>query len=117
MLHHSPLAFCFNLIVFYIFLCCFLFILIYNRGCSAQYAGVLDSPWSNVVDAIDNLVTTHIRSDTGIVTVIKQLDSKLSETIMRAMENGPELETKVSFHSVIHLQMFETKNIQKQFTN
>ncbi|XP_065358934.1 division abnormally delayed protein [Calliphora vicina] len=65
------------------------------RGCSAQYAGVLDSPWSNVVDAIDNLVTTHIRSDTGIVTVIKQLDSKLSETIMRAMENGPELETKV----------------------
>ncbi|KAM7357577.1 division abnormally delayed protein [Cochliomyia hominivorax] len=65
------------------------------RGCSAQYAGVLDSPWSNVVDAIDNLVTNHIRSDTGIVTVIKQLDSKLSETIMRAMENGPELEKKV----------------------
>lgn len=69
---------------------------IYHRGCSAQYAGVLDSPWSNVVDAIDNLVTNHIRHDTGIVTVIKQLDNKLSETIMRAMENGPELEKKVS---------------------
>lgn len=70
-------------------------ILFSHRGCSAQYAGVLDSPWSNVVDDIDNLVTTHIRPDTGIVTVIKQLDSKLSETIMRAMENGPELEKKV----------------------
>ncbi|XP_037933748.1 division abnormally delayed protein [Teleopsis dalmanni] len=65
------------------------------RGCSAQYAGVLDSPWSNVVDAIDNLVTTHIRSDNGIVTTIKHLDGKLSEAIMRAMENGPELEKKV----------------------
>ncbi|XP_017488952.1 PREDICTED: LOW QUALITY PROTEIN: division abnormally delayed protein-like, partial [Rhagoletis zephyria] len=65
------------------------------RGCSAQYAGVLDSPWSNVVDAIQNLVTTHIRSDSGIVTTIKQLDIKLSETIMRAMENGPNLEMKV----------------------
>lgn len=65
------------------------------RGCSAQYAGVLDSPWSNVVDAIDNLVTSHIRSDNGIVTTIKQLDTKLSEAIMRAMENGPELEKKV----------------------
>uniref|UniRef100_A0A1A9UP57 Uncharacterized protein n=1 Tax=Glossina austeni TaxID=7395 RepID=A0A1A9UP57_GLOAU len=65
------------------------------RGCSAQYAGVLDSPWSNVVDAIDNLVTTHIRSDAGIVTIIKQLDSKLSEAIMLAMEHGPDLENKV----------------------
>ncbi|XP_054086149.1 division abnormally delayed protein isoform X1 [Zeugodacus cucurbitae] len=65
------------------------------HGCSAQYAGVLDSPWSNVVDAIQNLVTTHIRSDSGIVTTIKQLDIKLSETIMRAMENGPDLEMKV----------------------
>ncbi|XP_075160876.1 division abnormally delayed protein [Haematobia irritans] len=65
------------------------------RGCSAQYAEVLDSPWSNVVDALDNLVTTHIRSDAGIVTVIKQLDGKLSETIMKAMENGPALEELV----------------------
>ncbi|XP_069967779.1 division abnormally delayed protein isoform X2 [Bactrocera oleae] len=65
------------------------------HGCSAQYAGVLEGPWSNVVDAIQNLVTTHIRSDSGIVTTIKQLDIKLSETIMRAMENGPNLEMKV----------------------
>ncbi|XP_054732311.1 division abnormally delayed protein [Anastrepha obliqua] len=74
---------------------CYSFCMNVLRGCSAQYAGVLDSPWSNVVDAIQNLVTTHIRSDSGIVTTIKQLDIKLSETIMRAMENGPDLEMKV----------------------
>ncbi|CAD7002584.1 unnamed protein product, partial [Ceratitis capitata] len=75
---------------------CYSYCMNVYRGCSAQYAGVLDSPWSNVVDAIQNLVTTHIRSDSGIVTTIKQLDIKLSETIMRAMENGPNLEMKVS---------------------
>ncbi|XP_004525364.1 division abnormally delayed protein [Ceratitis capitata] len=74
---------------------CYSYCMNVYRGCSAQYAGVLDSPWSNVVDAIQNLVTTHIRSDSGIVTTIKQLDIKLSETIMRAMENGPNLEMKV----------------------
>lgn len=67
-----------------------------HRGCSAQYAGVLDSPWSNVVDALENLVTEHINSDAGIEKVIKQLDGKLSETIMRAMENGQKLEDMVS---------------------
>ncbi|XP_030385073.1 division abnormally delayed protein [Scaptodrosophila lebanonensis] len=65
------------------------------RGCSAQYAGLLDSPWSNVVVALDNLVTSHIRSDSGIMTTIKQLGGKLSEAIMSAMEHGPDLEKKV----------------------
>lgn len=44
------------------------------------------------MDALDNLATSHNR----IVATIKQLDGKLAETIMRAMENGPELEKKVS---------------------
>jgi len=65
-------------------------------GCSAQYSGLLDSPWSSVVEALDNLVKTHITSDSGIMSAIKQLDSKLSGAIMIAMENGPELEKKVS---------------------
>lgn len=65
------------------------------RGCLAQYVGVLDSPWSNVAEAIENLVTTYIQADSGIVNTIKMLDSKLSEAIMLAMENGPELERKV----------------------
>ncbi|EDV96221.1 GH15331 [Drosophila grimshawi] len=75
---------------------CYSYCMNVMRGCSAQYSGLLDSPWSNVVEALDNLVATHIRSDSGIMSTIKQLDTKLSEAIMRAMENGPELEKKVS---------------------
>ncbi|XP_030572744.1 division abnormally delayed protein [Drosophila novamexicana] len=74
---------------------CYSYCMNVMRGCSAQYSGLLDSPWSNVVEALDNLVATHIRSDSGIMSTIKQLDTKLSEAIMRAMENGPELEKKV----------------------
>lgn len=37
-----------------------------------------------------------VRSKDGIETVIKGLDGKLSEAIMNAMENGPDLEKKVS---------------------
>lgn len=66
-----------------------------NRGCLAQYVGVLDNPWSNVAEAIERLVSSSIQSDTGIVNTIKGLDGKLSEAIMRAMEHGPELEKKV----------------------
>ncbi|XP_017000009.2 division abnormally delayed protein [Drosophila takahashii] len=65
------------------------------RGCSAELAGLLDSPWSSVVDALNNLVTTHILSDSGIINVIKHLQSYFSDSIMAAMHNGPELEQKV----------------------
>lgn len=105
-LSHTPTIVCFSFFslkylfgVSLYFLSPF-FLLPFHRGCTAQYAGVLDSPWSNVVDAMDNLVTTYIRSDVGIVAVIKQLDTKLSETIMRAMENGPKLEDMVSSREV-----------------
>lgn len=39
-----------------------------------------------------------MKTDKGIEEVIKTLDVKLSEAIMHAMENGPELEKKVSEH-------------------
>lgn len=66
------------------------------RGCSAQYSFLLDSHWSSVVDALDNLVALHIRTEAGIMSVIKQLDSKLSDAIMKAMLMGQDLQTKVS---------------------
>ncbi|XP_016933033.3 division abnormally delayed protein [Drosophila suzukii] len=65
------------------------------RGCSAEYAGLLDGPWSSVVDALNNLVTTHLLSDSGIINVIKRLQTYFSEAIMAAMNNGPDLEQKV----------------------
>lgn len=39
---------------------------------------------------------TLVRNKDGIESVIKNLDGKLSEAIMHAMTNGPELEKKVS---------------------
>ncbi|EDW36497.1 GL10347 [Drosophila persimilis] len=65
------------------------------RGCSAEYAGLLDSPWSSVVEALNNLVTTHIVTDSGIINTIMKLSTKISDAIMHAMGNGPELEQKV----------------------
>lgn len=44
---------------------------------------------------MDRLMTL-VRSKDGIETIIKGLDGKLSEAIMYAMENGPDLEKKVS---------------------
>lgn len=65
------------------------------RGCLAQFLGVLDGPWSNVAEAIEAFVSSSIFSENGVISVIKGLDTKLSEAIMRAMQNGPDLEKKI----------------------
>lgn len=57
---------------------------------------MLDNPWSNVAESIELLYHNSVKTDKGIEEVIKTLDVKLSEAIMHAMENGPELEKKVS---------------------
>lgn len=62
----------------------------------AQYVGVLDSPWSKVAESIESLWHNSVKTEHGVEEVIKTLDVKLSEAIMHAMENGPELEKKVS---------------------
>lgn len=73
-----------------------------NRGCLTQYLGALDQDWTSFSDAIQRLMTL-VRSKDGIETVIKALDGKLSEAIMAAMENGPELEKKVSHSNILLL--------------
>lgn len=67
----------------------------------AQYVGVLDSPWSSVAESIEGLWHNSIKTDLGVEEVIKNFDAKLSEAIMYAMENGPELEKKVSLFILI----------------
>lgn len=62
----------------------------------AQYVGVLDSPWSKVAESIESLWHNSVKTEHGVEEVIRTLDVKLSEAIMHAMENGPELEKKVS---------------------
>lgn len=63
--------------------------------------GALDQDWTSFSDAIQRLMTL-VRSKDGIETVIKALDGKLSEAIMAAMENGPELEKKVSHSNICY---------------
>jgi dally len=57
--------------------------------------GGLDTDWTSFSEAITNLLLA-VRSKDGIEMVIKNLDGKLSEAIMHAMTNGPDLEKKVS---------------------
>lgn len=55
----------------------------------------MDTDWTSFSEAIERLMTL-VRNKDGIESIIKNLDGKLSEAIMHAMTNGPELEKKVS---------------------
>jgi hypothetical protein len=57
--------------------------------------GGLDTDWTSFSEAITKLLLM-VRNKDGVETVIKNLDGKLSEAIMHAMTNGPDLEKKVS---------------------
>ena len=65
------------------------------RGCLTQFLGTLDQDWSSFSEGVERLMML-VRSKDGIETVIKGLDGRLSEAIMHAMEDGPNLEKKVS---------------------
>lgn len=60
-----------------------------------QYVGSLDSPWSSFAVTIERLVEL-VRGKNGIESVMKSLNTWLSDAIMYAMENGPTLVEKVS---------------------
>lgn len=60
--------------------------------------GGIDTDWASFSEAIERLMT-FVRNKDGIESVIKNLDGKLSEAIMHAMTNGPELQKKVSQES------------------
>lgn len=59
-----------------------------------QYIGILNQDWYTFTEAILPLINA-VRSVDGIEAEIKGLDGKLSNAIMHAMENGPQLEVKV----------------------
>ncbi|GFY41878.1 glypican-5 [Trichonephila inaurata madagascariensis] len=63
------------------------------RGCLAHVAE-LDQPWSDYVSGLERL-TSGLVSSYNIEEVLSVLDTKISEAIMYAMENGPELSKKV----------------------
>ncbi|XP_021928837.1 glypican-5 [Zootermopsis nevadensis] len=71
------------------------------RGCLTQHASELDLPWNGFVEATERLVVAvrgHDPAPTVVLNVeevIRSLDTRISEAIMYAMENGPSLERKV----------------------
>lgn len=56
----------------------------------------MNKDWNSFTDVIPKLNSIVCAQDTGIETVIRGIDSKLSEAIMYAMENGPRIDEKVS---------------------
>jgi dally-like protein len=71
------------------------------RGCLTQHASELDLPWNGFVEATERLVVAVRGHDVdsavalNVEEVIRSLDTRISEAIMYAMENGPSLERKV----------------------
>lgn len=63
------------------------------RGC---LAGVEDlaAPWSDLVSALHRMLTRMVGT-VDLEEVLSVLDSKVSEAVMHAMENGPELSKRV----------------------
>jgi hypothetical protein len=71
------------------------------RGCLTQHASELDLPWNGYVEATERLVVAVRGHDAAsavalnVEELIRSLDTRISEAIMYAMENGPSLERKV----------------------
>ncbi|XP_031826175.2 division abnormally delayed protein [Nomia melanderi] len=69
------------------------------RGCLTEPASELDLAWSGYVETVERLVVAvDGRNDPlglNAEKAVRQLDTRISDAIMHAMENGPGLEEKV----------------------
>ena len=76
------------------------------RGCLTQPASELDLAWSGYVETVERLVVAvDGRMDPlrlNAERAVRQLDTRISDAIMHAMENGPALEEKVSTKEFEH---------------
>lgn len=70
------------------------------RGCLTSHVTELDSPWNGYVEAMERLVIAakQHNNEAGVNadSVIRALETRISEAIMYAMENEPELDNRVS---------------------
>ncbi|XP_018367877.1 PREDICTED: division abnormally delayed protein isoform X1 [Trachymyrmex cornetzi] len=69
------------------------------RGCLTEPASELDLAWSGYVEAVERLVAA-VSGNTdyhglNVRIAVRELDSRISDAIMHAMEDGPRLEEKV----------------------
>ncbi|XP_051166931.1 division abnormally delayed protein [Leptopilina boulardi] len=69
------------------------------RGCLTEPASELDLAWSGYVETVERLVIAvdGVSDPLGLNAekAVRQLDTRISDAIMHAMENGPALEEKV----------------------
>ena len=80
------------------------------RGCLAAVADV-DQPWNEWVDAMERLALALLNKgspssgsgtpELGPHDILSSVDSRLSEAVLYALENGPLLEKKVSLYLFI----------------
>lgn len=66
------------------------------RGCMHLSMGQLNKDWNSFTETIPKLHTMISAETSGIDTVIKGLEVKLSDAIMHAIQNGPAIDKKVS---------------------
>lgn len=69
------------------------------RGCLAGVADV-DQPWNEWVDAMERLTAALMNGDLGTHDILSSIDSRISEAVLYALENGPILEKKVRFDEI-----------------
>lgn len=69
------------------------------RGCLTEPASELDLAWSGYVETVERLVAAVSGSTDfhglNVRIAVRELDSRISDAIMHAMEDGPRLEEKV----------------------
>ncbi|CAL7935075.1 unnamed protein product [Xylocopa violacea] len=69
------------------------------RGCLTKPASELDLAWSGYVETVERLVVAvdgrYDPLGLNAERAVRQLDTRISDAIMHAMENGPALEEKV----------------------
>uniref|UniRef100_A0A6M2DPX6 Putative heparin sulfate cell surface proteoglycan n=1 Tax=Xenopsylla cheopis TaxID=163159 RepID=A0A6M2DPX6_XENCH len=77
------------------------------RGCLAARVDGLDAPWNSYLEALQSLASAaraREPEELHMERVLGDLDNKVSQAIMSAMEAGPELKTrvrKVCGHSIV----------------
>lgn len=75
------------------------------RGCLTRYVSELDSPWNSYVDGIEHLVTamrqTNNEAGVNVDAVIRNLDIRISESILYIMEKRTEIIDKVSSYTFL----------------
>ena len=60
----------------------------------------VDQPWNEWIDAMERLTGALVNGDLGTHDILSSIDSRLSEAVLYALENGPLLEKKVSSRHV-----------------